>query len=70
MNVTNYEDDFIIKTISNFLHPVQLTPVNFTRNKKTHAFFLASNCLDAIMKLVLNDLKIPNPLNEKNCVSA
>ncbi|XP_018571704.1 nuclear RNA export factor 2-like [Anoplophora glabripennis] len=64
----HYEDDFILRTILSFLHPVQLTPVNFTRRKKTGAIFLASNCVNAIMKLVLNDLKIPNPLNKKACI--
>ncbi|KAJ8922786.1 hypothetical protein NQ315_007821 [Exocentrus adspersus] len=61
LNSGTYETDFILQTVTEFLHPFE--PSNVIR-KGPKLYFLASNCFPAIMKLLANKLFIPNPQSD------
>ncbi|KAJ8982181.1 hypothetical protein NQ317_001505 [Molorchus minor] len=60
-NVETYDRNTILQTVLDFVHPLDLLPVMYHRRRQ--AFFFARNCAEAILKIMSNNLVIPNPKN-------
>lgn len=71
MQVYNAETEMrnnILRAIIDHVHPLDLIPVAFGRDKN-ESYFFARNCGGAIQKLCNDNLVVPNPNNDSRPVS-
>ncbi|KAF5294243.1 hypothetical protein FQR65_LT10829 [Abscondita terminalis] len=67
-NIPNLSRDFVLKTILDYVHPLDFIPVCYTVEHKNASFF-ARNCKLAIEKLCTQNLVVPNSQNVNQPVS-
>lgn len=58
----------MLRAILDHVHPLDLIPVAFGRDKN-ETFFFARNCGGAVQKLCNDNLVVPNPYNSSRPVS-
>lgn len=61
-NCDNLDRDFVLKTLTAAVHPLDLIPV-FYQVEGDYACFLVRNCGPAVLKLCRHNLIVQNPTN-------
>lgn len=67
-NCEYLDREFVLKTITDSVHPLDLIPVFYQRQGNT-AYFLVRNCGQAIAQLCRQNLIVQNPCNPLKPVS-
>lgn len=67
-NCENLDREFVLKTISDSVHSLDLIPV-FYQTQENNAYFLVRNCGQAIAQLCRQNLIVQNPSNPNKPVS-
>lgn len=57
----NNTRDFILKSITDAVHPLDWIPVNYQRGRRGRVYFLVRNCGPAILQLCQQKLLVTNP---------
>lgn len=67
-NCSNLDREYVLKTITDAVHPLDLIPV-FYQTKGNNAYFLVRNCGPAITQLCRQNLIVQNPNTPNSPVS-